>query len=71
MTSALVGACVGAVKDPFLAAVAGVASMGIAGELAFERAGAQGTGSFHMAILDALSHMDGPLMAQRGKIDEA
>ncbi len=71
MTSALVGACVGACKDSFLAAVAGVASMGIAGEIAFELAGDKGTGSFHMAILDAISRMDRSVMEQRGKLDEA
>lgn len=71
MTTALVGACAGVAEDAFLAAVAGVASMGIAGEIAFELAGSRGTGSFHMAILDALSRMDGALLAQRGKIDEA
>lgn len=71
MTTALVGACAGASGDAFLAAVAGVASMGIAGEIAFELAGSRGTGSFHMAILDALSRMDGALLVQRGKIDEA
>ncbi len=71
MTTALVGACAGVAEDAFLAAVAGVASMGIAGEIAFELAGSRGTGSFHMAILDALSCMDGALLAQRGKIDEA
>lgn len=71
MTTALVGACAGVAEDAFLAAVAGVASMGIAGEIAFELAGSRGTGSFHMAILDALSRMDGAQLAQRGKIDEA
>ena len=62
MTTALVGACAGVAGDAFLAAVAGVASMGIAGEIAFELAGPRGTGSFHMAILDALSRMDGCLL---------
>lgn len=70
MTTALVGAFAGAGKDYFTAAVGGVASMGIAGEIAFEKAGEIGTGSFHMAIIDALSQLDGELMAGRAKLDE-
>ena len=71
MTSGLVGAYAGAGKDMFLAAVGGIASMGIAGEIAFETAGEKGTGSFHIAIIDALSKLDGAGIEQRGKIDEA
>ena len=71
MTSALVGSFAGAVADPFIAAAGGVASMGIAGDIAFEQAGGQGTGSFHMAVIDALSHLDAAQMAERAKVDEA
>lgn len=71
MTSALVGAYAGANKDAFVAAAAGVASMGIAGEIAYEKAGRLGTGSFHIAILDALSHLDSAVMEARLKLDEA
>lgn len=71
MTTALVGAYAGANKDAFVAAAAGVASMGIAGEIAYEKAGRLGTGSFHIAILDALSNLDSAGMEERLKLDEA
>ncbi len=71
MTSALVGAYAGALKEGFPAAVAGIASMGIAGEIAFEKAGQTGTGSFHIAIIDALSQLDSAIMEERAKLDEA
>ena len=67
MTSALVGAYLGAGADPFLAAAAGILSMGIAGELAFETHGATGTGSFHIGIIDALSRLDGNMIQARAK----
>lgn len=68
MASALVGAYIGAAVDPFTAATGGVASMAMAGEIAFEKAGALGTGSFHMAILDALSHLTPGIINERAKI---
>ena len=45
-------------------------SMGIAGELAFEAAGQMGTGSFHIAIIDALSRLDAELFGKRAKFCE-
>lgn len=71
MTSALVGAYAGVLQNKFIAAAAGVASMGIAGELAFEKAGQNGTGGFHIAIIDALSQLDSMVMEERAKLDEA
>ena len=71
MTSALVGSWCGACGgDYFTAAVGGVASMGISGEIAYEKAGKEGTGSFHMAIIDALSQLDAGQFAERAKVDE-
>ena len=70
MTTALVGAFAGAGKDYFTAAAAGVASMGIAGEIAFENARNLGTGSFHIAIIDALSQLGSGMMAERALFDE-
>lgn len=70
MTSALVGAFAGVGSDYFAAAVGGVASMGIAGEIAYEKAGSIGTGNFHIAIIDALSKLDGKIMSERAKLDE-
>lgn len=68
MASALVGAYIGAVRDPFTAAVSGVASMAMAGEIAFEKVGTQGTGSFHIAILDALSNLTTETIKERAKM---
>ena len=70
MTSSLVGAYAGALRDGFTAAVAGIASMGIAGELAYEAAGQTGTGIFHIAIIDALSRLNPVLLEERAKLDE-
>lgn len=70
MTSALTGACAAAARDPLSAAAAAVSSMGIAGELAYEAAGAAGTGSFHIAVIDALSRLDPALFEKRAKLDE-
>jgi len=58
MCTALIGSFCGAHSDPLEAAVAGMLSMGIAGEIAYEKAGRQGNGSFHAALMDALSLMD-------------
>lgn len=72
MTTALTGAFAGCADSDYLtAAAAGVCAMGIAGELAFERAGAQGTGSFHIAIIDALSTLDAQVIEKRAKLIEA
>lgn len=70
MTTALVGAMAGAGGDPLAAAVGGVCCMGIAGELAYGRAGTTGTGSFRTALIDALSLLDGESFRKRAKIDE-
>ena len=70
MTSSLVGSFCGVAKDHYTAAVVGIAAMGIAGEVAFLKAGAAGTGSFHIGIIDALSNMDSILFKERAKIDE-
>nr|WP_295970318.1 hydroxyethylthiazole kinase [uncultured Bacillus sp.] len=70
MTSALVGAYAGVSKNYLSAAAAGVASMGIAGELAYEKAGKIGTGSFHIAIIDALSNMDEKTIREMARFEE-
>ena len=70
MTSALVGAFAGAGSDYLSAAVAGIASMGIAGETAFQTVGTLGTGSFHVAIIDALSRLTAQELEKRVKIVE-
>ncbi len=70
MTTALVGSFCGAGGDSFIAAVIGVASMGIAGEIAYEKTGSKGTGSFHLAIIDAISQLDENVIYERARIYE-
>lgn len=69
MTTGLLGGFA-AVCEPSAAAVCAVASMGIAGELSFERNCKPGTGSFHIGLIDAVSLMDGELFTERAKINE-
>ena len=72
MCSSLMGAFCGAVSgDPLSAAAAALLTMGIAGEIAYERAGQAGTGSFRVALHDAVSHMDSKILGERGKFYEA
>lgn len=71
MTTALVGGYLGACEtkeDLFIAAISGIVSMGICGEIAEERAGNIGLGSFHMAIIDAVSNLDEEDLLKRSKI---
>lgn len=71
MTTALVGGYLGACEtkeDLFVAAISGIVSMGICGEIAEERAGSIGLGSFHMAIIDAVSNLDENTLINRSKI---
>lgn len=67
MLSGIIGAYAGAVEDTFSAVVAAVKSMGIAGELAYARCGAMGTGSLHIGIIDALSQIDDKVLQKMGK----
>ncbi len=71
MTTALIGAFAGAGRDFYTAAAGGISAMSIAGELAYERAGTLGTGSFHIALIDALSMLDGANLMERLNADEA
>lgn len=70
MTSAITGGYAGLGEDAFTAAAAGVMSMGIAGEVAFEKAGELGTGSFHMALIDALSMLNEQIIEEMGNVEE-
>lgn len=70
MTSALTGACVAVDGDRLTAAAAAVAAMGIAGELAWGSAEKTGTGSFHIAVIDALSRLEPALVEKKAKLDE-
>ena len=70
MTTALVASFAAASDDLFISAAGGVASMGIAGEIAYQESGKAGTGSFHISIIDALSNLDKDLFLKKAKIDE-
>ena len=70
MTTGLVGSFAGACDDMYTAAVTGIASMGIAGEFAYENAGEIGSGSFHISIIDAISKMNSQVFAAKAKIEE-
>lgn len=71
MCSSLVGSFCGAAPDaPLAACVAALLTMGIAGEIAFETAGATGNGSFRVALHDAVSRMDAETLAGRAKLYE-
>jgi hydroxyethylthiazole kinase len=71
MTTSLIGSYAGATDDYFTAAIGGILSMGIAGEIAFETTAERGNGSFHMAIVDAISKLDSNIIKRRTKINEA
>ena len=71
MCSSLVGAFCGASKEtPLEATAAALLSMAIAGELAFEKAGHLGNGSFRVALLDAVSRMDAQTIRERARMHE-
>ena len=70
MTTALVGAFCGAGLDYFTGAISGIMSMGIAGEIAFEKAGQLGTGSFHIAIIDAISNLNSDMIGKMAKVQK-
>lgn len=64
--SALVAACLAVEDDPWLASVAGVLILGVAGEIAGEVW--KGPGSFAVAILDAIYHLEPGVLATRAQI---
>lgn len=70
MTTALIGAFCGAGSDYFIGAVSGIISMGISGEIALNKAGKIGTGSFHIAIIDAISNLTSNIIEKMNKIKE-
>lgn len=72
MCSSLIGCfCGAAANQPLQAAAAALMCMGIAGEIAYERAGRQGNGSFRMALHDAMSHMDEQTLMEKARCYEA
>lgn len=76
MTSALVGSFAGIVSgsgayDYFHAACAGITSMSVSGELAYQKSAQNGTGSFHISIIDYLSKMDEKILSENINIEVA
>jgi hydroxyethylthiazole kinase len=72
MCSSLIGCYLGANPDkPLESVAAALMSMGIAGEIAYERAGRLGSGSFRAALHDAMSCLDASALESRAKYDEA
>jgi len=69
MTTSLVGAFCGATNDYFTAAVAGIISMGLAGEIAQAslRHG-EGIGTFRARLLDSIYYLTPEILAREGKI---
>ncbi|MBW6411323.1 hydroxyethylthiazole kinase [Clostridium weizhouense] len=70
MTSALIGGACGATNDYFIGAIAGIVSMGIAGEISFEKSGEIGLGSFRVGIIDAISNMNSDVIINMVKVQE-
>jgi hydroxyethylthiazole kinase len=70
MTSSLVGSFCGANENYLFAAIAGIASMGIAGEIAQESlASEEGIGTFRLRLFDAIYNLTPEVLANRGKVD--
>lgn len=69
LTSALLGAYIGAVGDGFIASCGAILTTSIAGEQAYERAASLGTGSFHMALIDYISLMNEETMLKYAKAE--
>ncbi|HMM19141.1 MAG TPA: hydroxyethylthiazole kinase [Selenomonadales bacterium] len=69
MATSLVGACCAAADDPFVGTVAGIALMGIAGELAQKTLQpGEGIGTFRIRLFDAVSRMTPEDILREGKI---
>lgn len=69
MTTSLIGAYAGANEDYFLAAVAGIVSMGIAGEKAQESlTDCDGIGTFKVRLMDNIYKLSNDVIVERGKV---
>lgn len=72
MTASVMGAFCGAFPDqPLASALWGIEPMGIAGQHADKATQGRGTGSFHLALIDAISLMDDATLQEEGDHDEA
>jgi hydroxyethylthiazole kinase len=72
MCSSLIGSfCGAAPEEPLAAAAAAMFCMGIAGELASEKAARLGNGSFRTALHDVMSRMDAETFKKMARYHEA
>ena len=70
MASSLIGCCCAAVGDPFIGAVAGLAVMGVAGEIAQRSLQAtDGLGTFRIRLFDAVSNMTPDILLGQANLD--
>jgi hydroxyethylthiazole kinase len=67
--SALVASCLAVEADAWRATATALIMIGVAGELAAEKAA--GPGSFAVAIIDALHNLDGPTLIAHARIEFA
>jgi hydroxyethylthiazole kinase len=69
MTTALIGAYAGAIKDNFIAAIAGIMTMGLAGEKANAALKeGEGIGSFRINLFDSIYNMTPEALMKGGKV---
>lgn len=71
MCTSLIGSFLGASEDYTLAALAGIAAMGISGEIAYESLSSlEGTGTLKCRIIDTIYNLNEDTIMKRGKINE-
>ncbi|KWW11144.1 hydroxyethylthiazole kinase [Peribacillus simplex] len=71
MATALIGAFSGITDDYYAAAVAGISTMSISGEIAAETLQKhEGTGTFRVRLIDAISRMDKEMWMNEVKMNE-
>jgi hydroxyethylthiazole kinase len=71
MATSLVGCFCGVTKDAYLAACAGIMTMGLAGEKAFQNLGSGGIGTFRVHLMDAVYQMAPEDYLSGGKFTES
>lgn len=70
MATSLVGCFCGVTKDYYLAALAGIMAMGLAGEKAQAGLGNGGIGTFRISLVDAISRLEPGVVLKGGKLTE-
>ncbi|QAA33651.1 hydroxyethylthiazole kinase [Clostridium manihotivorum] len=72
MCTSIIGSYLGSVDNKLLAALAGITSMSIAGEVAYDNLDKtkEGTGTLKSKIIDAIYNLDDKVIIERGKINE-